>query len=128
MKIKTTELEGAALDWAVAQCEEEYNEEMIVSISMGGRVNVMIEPDTCYHYRPSTDWSQCGPLIERYNIHLECGPLDKVGAQVSWEATVMDFETMTCDSAEGDTPLVAVCRAVVCGLIGDTVEVPESLL
>ena len=122
MKTKTSELEGAALDWAVAKAQE-WDDETLLALARQYKKSWPFDNHT-----PSTDWSQCGPLIERYNIQLECGPLDKVGAQVLWEATVVDFETMTCDSAEGDTPLVAVCRAVVFGLIGDTVDVPEGLL
>jgi len=49
MKIKTTDLIGPALDWAVAQCE--------------GAVN--------YVYLPSTDWSQGGPIIDREITTLE---------------------------------------------------------
>ena len=123
--VNTKDLEGAALDWAVALavCPDSFRTDRLDSNGLPPWSTGWLRNGT-----PSENWSMVGPLIERYNIHLECGPLDKVGAQVSWEATVMDFETMNCDSAEGDTPLVAVCRAVVCGLIGDTVDVPESLL
>lgn len=79
-------------------------------------------------FQRSDPWQLVGPLIERHNVQLECGPLDKTGAQFSWEATVMDFETMTCDSAEGDTPLIAACRAIVASKLGDTVDVPEGLV
>lgn len=44
--MKTFELRGSALDWAVAKCE--------------GRT------DICLDY--STDWSQGGPIIEREGI------------------------------------------------------------
>jgi hypothetical protein len=47
MKVKTSELRGAALDWAVDYCEED---------------------STQYQY--SRDWSQGGPLIEREGIDL----------------------------------------------------------
>lgn len=48
MKIKTNELTGGALDWAVAKCE-------------GHHV-----------YAPNIDWAQAGPIIEREKIDLRC--------------------------------------------------------
>jgi hypothetical protein len=49
--MKTSELTGAALDWAVAECENVY----------------------CFDgsYTPSTDWSQGGPIIEREKIAID---------------------------------------------------------
>ena len=48
--MKTSELTGAALDWAVALALEEYR------------------PVAVPHY--STDWAQGGPIIEREEIDL----------------------------------------------------------
>ena len=50
MKIKTSELTGAALDWAVAKCEEFDNGDWL--------------PDY------STDWAAGGPIIEREWVSL----------------------------------------------------------
>jgi hypothetical protein len=47
MKIKTTELTGRALDWAIARC-----------VGRG------------YPYPASTDWSIGGPIIEREGLTL----------------------------------------------------------
>jgi len=48
--MKTNELSGAALDWAVAKCEDVY----------------------CFDgtYAPSTNWAQGGPIIKREWISL----------------------------------------------------------
>ena len=65
MKVKTSELTGAALDWAVAK-------------SMGGHIGVA-NGDVCFDtgngegfnvFTPSTDWSQGGPIIERELIDV----------------------------------------------------------
>lgn len=48
MKIKTSELSGAALDWAVAKCE-------------GHGIGALDDP----WFAPSTNWSHGGPIIER---------------------------------------------------------------
>jgi hypothetical protein len=51
IKLKTSELTGAALDWAVAKCE------------VGDAINEIDDP----HFY-STDWALAGPIIEREKI------------------------------------------------------------
>jgi hypothetical protein len=53
MKLKTSELQGAVLDWAVAKCE------------VGDAINEIDDP----HFY-STDWALAGPIIERERIGL----------------------------------------------------------
>lgn len=63
MKIKTSELTGAALDWAVARCEDHTN-----ILCHKGSVFVNGEPGSCHigmEYAPSSEWVQGGPIIER---------------------------------------------------------------
>ena len=55
MQVKTSELTGAALDWAVAKCE---------GITLG----------VVYYFQPSTNWSQGGPIIERERITVIAMP------------------------------------------------------
>lgn len=61
MKIKTSELTGAALDWAVAKCE--------------GRGN-----DGTWDENFSSNWLLGGPILEREKINLWTEGYD-------WEAT-----------------------------------------
>jgi len=57
--MKTSELTGAALDWAVAKCEGKY-----------------VAPN----WAPSTDWRQGGLILERHISELiDCG-------ESGWEA------------------------------------------
>jgi len=56
--MKTSELTGAALDWAVQQCE-------------GARKDIDFVWWTDDHYTPSTNWEQGGPIIERDGIGLD---------------------------------------------------------
>ena len=104
--MKTSELIGAALDWAVAKCEG--NEIAI-------RKGFLWIPTECY----STDWSQGGPIIEREEMTIA---LDAAG----WEARHYDGESepwlMT-----GDTPLIAAMRCYIASKLGDEVEIPEAL-
>lgn len=128
MKIKTSELTGAALDFAVAKCE---------NVSVG---KVPQEPhgflETAWHpvtkwedageiYTPSTNWSEGGPIIEREEIstvrcRISRGP-------VFWEACV-GFEDEPGHALEvGPTPLIAAMRCYVASKLGDEVDVPEEL-
>ena len=64
MMIKTSELTGAALDWAVAKCEgKDHDCEAHAGNVLYGRV-----ASGFIHYKPSTDWAQGGPIIERERI------------------------------------------------------------
>ena len=73
MKLKTSELTGAALDWAVAKCE--------------GYVGVALQERTGTDwYSPSTDWSQGGPIIEREKL---CIGTRYTNDEIFWEADVL---------------------------------------
>jgi len=97
MKIKTDELQGAALDWAVAKCE--------------GR-----EYDGTWVENFSSNWLLGGPIIEREKIQIWCaGPLWGAG-HGKWKR----FES-------GDTPLIAAMRCYVAGKLGSEIDIPEEL-
>lgn len=57
--MKTNELIGPALDWAVAKCE---NETQIVQFSSLA--------SSKHYYAPSRKWAQGGPIIEQETIGL----------------------------------------------------------
>lgn len=119
IEVKTGELTGAALDWAVAQIEAEQNEEWcVIARGMTRTVFVIIEPDTGFNYAPSTDWSQGGPLIDKYQVaYLRDG--EDYAAVISR----MDDEGF----GTGSNHLIAACRAIVAAKLGDTVRVPLEL-
>ena len=65
MKVKVIDLEGAALDWAVATCEGYYSIAIDTDIDGTKRVNYGgMYPEY------STDWAQGGPIIEREDISV----------------------------------------------------------
>ena len=113
MKIKTSELTGAALDWAVAKCDQEWSDEDAL---------LWVQDDE-YQYTPSTDWAQGGPIIERERLLLQA-ELGKEGANNSWYAVAY---TDPYD-AYGPTPLIAAMRCFVASKLGDEVDVPEELV
>ena len=114
-KIKTSELQGAALDWAVGSS---LGMELRVSGYPDGEGGTEFTfaakiPGGYKAYTPSTNWSQGGPLIESHEVEIEAGP---------WSACC-GIKTM-----HGDTILEAACRAIVSAKLGDEVDVPEELL
>ncbi len=101
--MKTSELTGAALDWAVARCEGLRFEEW----------------ETWGNY--STDWAQGGPIIEREGISV-----DRIGG--AWTADIADSVGGYIEHTEsGTTPLIAAMRCYVASKRGDEVNVPKEI-
>lgn len=110
MKLKTSELQGAALDWAVAKCEGQ------VSDSARFMAIFTHQNKTKQGYCWSIDWAQGGPIIEREGISLAYETGD-------WTASVEGHFMKYFDYS----PLVAAMRAFVASKLGDEVEVPDEL-
>lgn len=107
MKIKTSELTGFALDWAVNQIEECCD-----------------DPHTPLF---STDWTQGGPIIEREQIAI--GYYAKVRGGLGVCATrAKVFDDKGWCLMYGDTPLIAAMRCFVASKLGDEVDVPNELV
>lgn len=107
--MKTPELTGVALDWAVAKC-------------------VGWKRELCYlnteYPNYSENWALGGPIIERIGgfqlkIWLESRSSSKCEAHIhNHEGDWVAF---------GPTPLIAAMRCYVASKLGDEVEVPEEL-
>ena len=121
MKIKTSELTGAALDWAVAKCEGFIKNETWFDHRVGRHFIRVVKKNSFedhVYWAPSTNWQQGGPIIERENIGIGYG----VGIDGDkWEAGY------TTPEETGPTPLIAAMRCFVASKLGDTVEVPDEL-
>lgn len=139
IKIKTSELVGAALDWAVAKCEGlrvEFNFQYTNDKNFNGWWQLgpnCWQPLNSY----SSDWSKAGPVIERERIFLYFDYEDittKNGKEITiekgWRAhiTPRHYWMTPRGKASGDTPLVAAMRCYVASKLGDEVEVPEELM
>ncbi len=99
--MKTSELSGAALDWAVAKCEGTLHDDGTV-------------PD---YYQPSVDWEQGGAIIE-------CEKIDTYYGEKGWWQAVAETNDVF---AFGTTPLIAAMRCYVASKLGDEIELPEGL-
>lgn len=126
MKVKTAALIGPALDWAVAQCEGFKKIRAMAAWSNkhgahgGPQVMVSNEEDSSFDYRPSTIWSQGGPIIEQEWIDL----ISPTPSDSLWQAMQWRF----AHGAKGPTPLIAAMRCFVASRLGDEVDIPEELL
>lgn len=127
IQVKSQDLSGSALNWAVALCEHKqgfitqgmpcfdnntkrvYKTESLLSIGV--------------NFTPSASWSDGGPIIEREEIHL-------LRANSQWIASIKynDRRTDWRILAMADSPLVAAMRCYAASRLGNKVEIPESLV
>lgn len=135
VEVKTAELSGAALDWAVF-CAVYQGCEPTINVVAEETVKPIKFPRAVYltysgaygaeiHWSPSTDWSQGGPLIHKYGCDLNC-----IAPANCWEANCWDERSPNPDLhlQEAETPLIAACRAIVSAKLGDVAQVPAELV
>ena len=127
MKIKTSELSGPALTWAVAKC---LGEDVSVVVNEGTPevwFNHDINHSITYKNRKGEDrfilfgnpveygWEHVGEIIEQEKIDTRwTGENWIAGKLVKW--------------VTGPTLLIAAMRCYVMSKLGEEVEVPEDLL
>ena len=123
IEVNTAELSGSALDWAVAKAQGycEGQDAYCDPAWMNGDKFIQ----TRRKYRPSTDWSQGGPLIEKNEITIY-PPRHMVRAAEGWGAQFYIVNSQKI--IRGQTPLIAACRAIVAAKLGETVSVPDELV
>jgi len=106
MKIKTSELKDAALNWAVCVCEGE-------------------SPSA--HTKYSTNWAHGGPIIEEAGIEWQWLPTKYKDHQYGARKPSLGGMNRTF-CMDGPTILVAAMRCYVASRLGDEVDVPDELL
>lgn len=123
--IKTSQLSGVALDWAVAKSEG-------LKTMLWPQVVTVLYPDAprFVPFKPSTNWAQGGPIIETNRLCI--GYKHEVD---SWLIPPCnpDVECWARDTAGGylkygPTPLIAAMRCYVASKLGDTVSIPAELV
>jgi len=112
--MKTSELTGAALDWAVMHCEHPDN-----SISFFFKLRALHALHSSFYY--STNWAQGGPIIERKRLNLRASDAG------DWIASTHDMPHPDRLIQYGPTALIAAMRCYVASKLGDTVEIPEEI-
>lgn len=107
--MRTSELRGTALDWAVGQATGFDNGDWL--------------PDY------STDWAAGGPIIEREKIGVWFSD-SVIDAETD---EVVRGETWYAEGGDGDyvqtgaTPLIAAMRCYVLTKLGEEVQIPAEL-
>jgi hypothetical protein len=129
--MKTNELTGAALDWAVAKCEG-YTDLHRIAGRMAHEPQLgMYPPRRAYGVMDlfelgfSTDWSLAGPIIEREGIAIDC--LRCGGKIDGWIASLPMFDEAKYQESS-PTPLIAAMRCYVASKLGAEVETPKELI
>ena len=105
--MKTNELSGAALDWAVAKCEGIH---LIADFTQ---------------YKPSESWAVGGSVVEREQINIRFIAPNS-STPPCWAFKSVEFDEYNVE-AWADTPLIAAMRCYVASKLGNEVEVPEEL-
>ena len=123
--MKTSELTGTALDWAVAKCEGRGFVFGETDYTDGHTYQRGTAQATGPHY--STDWSQGGPIIEREQLHVS--PEFWTDKGWHWVAYVLGPGNLDENfEQQGPTPLIAAMRCYVASKLGDDINIPEELL
>ena len=120
--MKTNELTGAALDWAVAKCEG-YDclfDDEVSGAWLVPQQGYLHDEKPLSRFSPSTNWAQGGPIIEREQINI-----GTVGIS-TWRAGLTNEDGKSF-WADGPTPLIAAMRCLVASKLGDEVELPDGL-
>jgi hypothetical protein len=122
---KVNELDGAGLDYWVAKGEglDKPTEQQ-----QRDHLYLKIIGESCYlpsggAYRPSSDWSQAGPIIDRGEV-TDISPAKN--GRSGWEATACGLSAKSTQAQYGRTALVAIMRAYVAGKFGDEVPDPQA--
>ncbi|HWT40974.1 MAG TPA: phage protein NinX family protein [Dongiaceae bacterium] len=130
--MKTAELTGAMLDYWVARAEEHELLRHNPVLAPGGVYAEWFDKndntDRSILWRPSDDWSQGGPIIEREKMHG--GPAGTLDGVTTWfyqcyrKGANGEHIPYPCGGS-GQTPLIAAMRAYVASKFGE--EVPDAI-
>lgn len=117
MKIKTSELNGATLNWAVAKCEDIKVSPKFISTPEGLRYRLAAQGGW---YEPSTNWNQGGLIIDREKVQLSTLNQGK-----EWCAALI-YKADFIQYAE--TALKAAMRCYVASKLGNEIDIPENFI
>lgn len=137
VEVKTSELVGQALDWAVGKCSgmplftmgDDWPGNYSVTVMAGEQPVLILDltkrmwlehQGVTVPWLPSTIWAQGGPLRDKYDVGIEPGVPD--GLPYAY------VPGRDLDGSRGETALIALCRAIVAAKLGEVVQVPVELV
>ena len=112
--MKTSELTGAALDWAV-------------HVALHGSCEGHAE------HEYSTNWAQGGPIIDREDIAMSSTPDGLWAAYAPKGTRLVQHGGQAVEvfnwtyKQQGYSPLIAAMRCYVASKLGDDIEIPKEL-
>lgn len=121
MLVKTDDLTGQALDFAVAKLQGlvDQNGWSALEVFQGSRVSG--------NHRYSTDWAQGGPIIDQENIGFKRHTSPLYGNHIS--ATKWNERgDIGVAISQGPTNLIAAMRCYVASKLGSEVDIPEEII
>ena len=126
MKIKVSEATPIQVNWLVAKCES-----LCLGTDPFGLAPIIAAPIFVQNYKPSTDWSVGGPIIEREGIDIQqvfCYMEGSFSEPCWWQAIRhTKGGPINPPKQIADTPLIAAMRCYCCAKLGEFVEIPEGL-
>ena len=120
MKVKVSELIGAALDWAVAKVEggtDPWHDTIAtwwITLDYKDRA---LRKGWAQSFCPSTDWAHGGPILDKMFAEYQFGYED--GEYFVGNPGLYLY---------GPTSLVAAMRCLVASELGNEIEVPDELV
>ncbi|MBI6554486.1 DUF2591 family protein [Pseudomonas veronii] len=135
VEVKTQDLSGAALNWATF-CAVYPGMRPTIKVTESetrllfkGAAKPVTLPRTVrltysgaygfeFDWYPSSDWDCGGALLDKFEIEIL-----RAGSVVHAKRY-----GMTNAAGDGETILIAACRAIVTSVLGETVSVPKELL
>jgi hypothetical protein len=130
MKIKTSDLVGRVLDWAVATCEgysdlrvnpHAWDNELIMTPP-----KIQPRPVYLFDLDFGANWALSGPIIDREKISISCWG---IGVPDAYDAFILRFTDggVTTYKGNGKTNLISAMRCYCCAKLGEEIEIPQEL-
>jgi hypothetical protein len=128
MKIKTSELQGVALDWAVAKCRGFFSTEgqdpEYWDSTSGVKHFLSMRAERVHWTCASTNRDEGYKIVEREGIHLLCNDDLTEWTASSPRKNMVGWRLLSW----GPTPLVAAMRCYVASKLGNEVDIPDGLI
>jgi hypothetical protein len=125
--IKAADATNIQLDWLVAKAKSLH-----VRFWESPTLVEILHPNLDWiSFKPSTNWSQGGPIIEREGIELMCNLTATEAkmfkdAHADWQAFYRKRRAAD-QRSHAVLPLMAAMRCFVVSKLGETVEIPKEL-
>jgi hypothetical protein len=117
--MKTNELTGTALDWAVAKAEGllafGWEDDM-------GLLKITLSTGETEYFTPTMKWEQSGPIIEREGISVMYRTGVRMIANINGQ-----YEQTIGHLHKGNLGLIVAMRCYVASKLGDDIEIPKEL-